>query len=116
MASNEKLLKFAQSIGMGGLGYLEVFRKMAHIRDQLTKFIPAEMKDEIREMAGLKALDTIFFIADTEKTASIYAGQIRTALGERLNLIDQKSYKFCYINDFPMYEYDPEEKKMIFHT
>ena len=57
---------------------------------------------------------TIFFIADTEKTASIYAGQIRTALGERLDLIDQKSYKFCYINDFPMYEYDPEEKKMIF--
>ena len=110
---HEKLLKFAQSIGMGGLGYLEVLEDGSY-KGPIDKFIPAEMKDEIREMAGLKALDTIFFIADTEKTASIYAGQIRTALGERLNLIDQKSYKFCYINDFPMYEYDPEEKKMIF--
>ena len=110
---HEKLLKFAQSIGMGGLGYLEVLEDGSY-KGPIDKFIPAEMKDEIREMAGLKALDTIFFIADTEKTASIYAGQIRTALGERLDLIDQKSYKFCYINDFPMYEYDPEEKKMIF--
>ena len=65
-------------------------------------------------MASLKALDTIFFIADNEKNASLYAGQIRTALGERLDLIDKKSYKFCYINDFPMYEYDTETKKMIF--
>ena len=111
---HEKLLKFAQSIGMGGLGYLEVLEDGSY-KGPIDKFIPAEMKDEIREMAGLKALDTIFFIADTEKTASIYAGQIRTALGERLDLIDQKSYKFCYINDFPMYEYDPEEKKMISH-
>ena len=107
---HEKLLKFAQSIGMGGLGYLEVLEDGSY-KGPIDKFIPDEMKDEIREMAGLKALDTIFFIADTEKTASIYAGQIRTALGERLDLIDQKSYKFCYINDFPMYEYDPEEER-----
>ena len=73
---------------MGGLGYLEVLEDGSY-KGPIDKFIPAEMKDEIREMAGLKALDTIFFIADTEKTASIYAGQIRTALGERLNLIDR---------------------------
>ena len=110
---HEKLLKFAQSIGMGGLGYLEVLEDGSY-KGPIDKFIPEDMKEEIREMASLKALDTIFFIADNEKNASLYAGQIRTALGERLDLIDKKSYKFCYINDFPMYEYDTETKKMIF--
>ena len=53
-------------------------------------------------------------IADNEKNAALYAGQIRTALGERLDLIEKNSFKFCYINDFPMYEYDKETKKMEF--
>ena len=98
---------------MGGLGYLEVLEDGSY-KGPIDKFIPEDMKEEIRKMASLKALDTIFFIADNEKNASLYAGQIRTALGERLDLIDKKSYKFCYINDFPMYEYDTEAKKMIF--
>ena len=110
---HEKLLKFAQSIGMGGLGYLEVLEDGAY-KGPIDKFIPDDMKDEIRELAGLKALDTIFFIADNEKNASLYAGQIRTALGERLDLIEKNKFMFCYINDFPMYEYDNETKKMIF--
>ena len=72
------------------------------------------MKTEIKEIAGLEAGDTIFFIADNEKQAALYAGEIRTALGERLDLIEKNAYRFCYINDFPMYEYDPEAKKIIF--
>ncbi len=47
------------------------------------------MKEEIRETAGLEVGDTIFFIADNEKNAALYAGQIRTALGERLDLIER---------------------------
>ena len=66
------------------------------------------MKEEMKNLAGLQAGDTIFFIADNEKLASLYAGQIRTELGERLDLIDKNAYRFCYINDFPMYEYDKE--------
>mgnify|MGYP000987682533 FL=1 len=110
---HEKLLKFAQSIGMGGLGYLEVKEDMTY-KGPIDKFIPDDMKTEIKEIAGLEAGDTIFFIADNEKQAALYAGEIRTALGERLDLIEKNAYRFCYINDFPMYEYDPEEKKMIF--
>ena len=110
---HEKLLKFAQSIGMGGLGYLEVLEDMSY-KGPIDKFIPDDMKTEIKEIAGLEAGDTIFFIADNEKQAALYAGEIRTALGERLDLIEKNAYRFCYINDFPMYEYDPEEKKMIF--
>ena len=110
---HEKLLKFAQSIGMGGLGYLEVMEDKSY-KGPIDKFIPDDMKEEIRETAGLEVGDTIFFIADNEKNAALYAGQIRTALGERLDLIEKNSFKFCYINDFPMYEYDKETKKMEF--
>ena len=86
---HEKLLKYAQSIGMGGLGYLEVLEDMSY-KGPIDKFIPDDMKTEIRDLAGLQAGDTIFFIAE------------------------KNAYRFCYINDFPMYEYDKESKKIIF--
>jgi len=110
---HEKLLKFAQSIGMGGLGYLEVKEDMAY-KGPIDKFIPDDMKGEIASIASLETGDTIFFIADREEQAALYAGQIRTELGERLGLIEKNAYRFCYINDFPMYEYDVEQKKYIF--
>lgn len=110
---HEKMLKYAQSIGMGGLGYLEVLEDKSY-KGPIDKFIPDDMKEELAQLAGLNVGDTIFFIADKEKQASLYAGQIRTELGERLGLIEDKAYRFCYINDFPMYEYDEEEKKIGF--
>ncbi|MDO5146196.1 MAG: aspartate--tRNA ligase [Eubacteriales bacterium] len=110
---HEKLLKFARSIGMGGLGYLEVLEDGSY-KGPIDKFIPEDMKQEIADLAGLKPGDTIFFIADKEKQASLYAGQIRSELGERLELCEENAYRFCYINDFPMYEYDEEQKKVIF--
>lgn len=110
---HEKLLKFAQSIGMGGLGYLEVLGDLSY-KGPIDKFIPDEMKGEMRELAHLEAGDTIFFIADKESRASLYAGQIRTELGEKLDLIEKKAYRFCYVNDFPMYEYDEETKQIGF--
>lgn len=110
---HEKLLKFATSIGMGGLGYLEVLEDKSY-KGPIDKFIPEDMKAEIAEIAGLEAGDTIFFIADKEAQAANYAGQIRTELGTRLDLIEKNAYRFCYVNDFPMYEYDKEAKQMIF--
>lgn len=110
---HEKLLKFAQSIGMGGLGYLEVKEDMSY-KGPIDKFIPDDMKTEIKDLAGLEVGDTIFFIADTEKKAAIYAGQLRNELGIRLDLLEKNAYRFCFVNDFPMYEYDEEQKKIIF--
>ena len=110
---HEKLLKFAQSIGMGGLGYLEVKEDLSY-KGPIDKFIPDEMKGELRELASLVPGDVIFFIADTEEKASRYAGQIRTELGERLDLIEKNAFRFCYVNDFPMYELDEETKKIGF--
>lgn len=107
---HEKLLSFATSLGMGGLGYLEVAEDMSY-KGPIDKFIPEEMKGELAEMAGLSAGDTIFFIADKEDKANYYAGHIRTELGEKLDLIEKDAYRFCYVNDFPMFELDPETKQ-----
>lgn len=110
---HEKLLKFATSIGMGGLGYLEVEEDGSY-KGPIDKFIPDDMKEEMRTLAGLEVGDTIFFIADKEKRAADYAGQLRNELGKRLDLIEKNAFRFCFVNDFPMYEYDEQEKKLIF--
>lgn len=110
---HEKLLSFATSLGMGGLGYLEVAEDMSY-KGPIDKFIPEEMKGELATLAGLSAGDTIFFIADKEDKANYYAGHIRTELGEKLDLMEKDAYRFCYVNDFPMFERDPETKQIGF--
>ena len=110
---HEKLLSFATSLGMGGLGYLEVAEDMSY-KGPIDKFIPEEMKEELATLAGLSAGDTIFLIADKEDKANYYAGHIRTELGEKLDLIEKDAYRFCYVNDFPMFELDPETKQIGF--
>ena len=110
---HEKLLKFATSIGMGGLGYLEVMEDKSY-KGPIDKFIPDGMKQEFAELTGLEVGDTIFFIADKEERANLFAGQLRNELGERLDLIEKNAFRFCFVNDFPMYEYNKDEKKMDF--
>lgn len=110
---HEKMLKFAQSIGMGGLGYLEVKEDMAY-KGPIDKFIPDDMKKELADIANLVEGDVIFFIADKEEIAAKYAGQIRNELARRLDIYEKDAYRFCYINDFPMYEIDEETHKIGF--
>lgn len=110
---HEKLLKFAQSLGMGGLGYLEVQEDLSY-RGPIDKFIPEDRKGELGRLAGLTAGDTVFFIADKEARANYYAGQIRTELGEKLGLTEKNAFRFCYVKDFPMYEYDEETRQIGF--
>ena len=110
---HEKLLKFATSIGMGGLGYLEVMEDKSY-KGPIDKFIPDDMKAEFAELTGLEVGDTIFFIADKEERANLFAGQLRNELGARLDLIEKNAFRFCFVNDFPMYEYNKDEKKMDF--
>ena len=110
---HEKLLAFAVSLGMGGLGYLEVAEDMSY-KGPIDKFIPDEFKGELAGLAGLAAGDTIFFIADKEERACYYAGQIRNELGQKLDLYEKNAFRFCYVNDFPMFERDPETKQIGF--
>ncbi len=110
---HEKLLKFATGIGMGGLGYLEVMEDGSY-KGPIDKFIPTDLKEEFRQLTGLETGDTIFFMADKEARAAYYAGMIRTELGEKLDLLEKNAYRFCYVNDFPMFERDAQTKQIGF--
>lgn len=112
---HEKMLDYAMKIGMKGLGYLEVQEDLSY-KGPIDKFIPEELKKELIRLAKLEKNDTIFFIADSEKRATELAGQIRTELGKRLNLIDEDVFKFCWIIDFPMFELDDHEKLAFSHN
>ena len=112
---HEKMLDYAMSIGMTGLRYLEVQEDMT-FKGPIDKFIPEELKKKLIELADLEKEDTIFFIADNEKRATELAGQIRTELGKRLNLIDENVFQFCWIIDFPMFELDEHDKLAFSHN
>ena len=112
---HEKMLSFATSIGMAGLGYLEVQEDLS-FKGPIDKFIPNELKKNLLNLAELEKGDTIFFIADNEKRTTELAGQIRTELGERLDLIDKNTFAFAWIIDFPMFELDDHGKLTFSHN
>ena len=112
---HEKMLSFATSIGMAGLGYLEVQEDLS-FKGPIDKFIPNELKKTLLDIAELEKDDTIFFIADNEKRATELAGQIRTELGEKLDLIDKNTFAFAWIIDFPMFELDDHGKLTFSHN
>ena len=112
---HEKMLDYAKSIGMAGLGYLEVQEDMS-FKGPIDKFIPDNLKQNLITLADLHKNDTIFFIADNEKRATELAGQIRMELGKRLELIDNNVFQFCWIIDFPMFELDEHDNIAFSHN
>ena len=98
----EKMLAFATEIGMQGLGYISVLGGMT-LKGPIVKFLSETQQVELIARLGLKENDTLFFICDIGKLVDKLAGQIRTELGKRLDLIDQGSFEMCFITDFPMY-------------
>ena len=112
---HEKMLDYAKSIGMAGLGYLEVQEDMS-FKGPIDKFIPDNLKQSLITLADLHKNDTIFFIADNEKRATELAGQIRMKLGKRLELIDNDVFQFCWIIDFPMFELDEHDNIAFSHN
>jgi len=110
----DRLLDFAVSIGMKGLGYILVDGPDV-MRGPIVKFLPDGKQHELRELLELKTGDALFFISDIPSLADAYAGKIRTELGERVEgLVDRDAYRFCYIVDYPMYERDEESGQLIF--
>ena len=105
--------KFAFSIGMKGLGYITVNEDMSY-KGPIDKFMTDEQKKTIAELASLEAHDILYFISDEKDVVAKYAGQIRTEVAKRLNLIDTGCYEFCYITDFPMFEINEETGKVDF--
>lgn len=102
----EKMLDYALSIGMKGLGYLRAGDQM-ELLGPIAKYLSETDRDHLIRRAGMRPGDVLFFIADVPERAPELAGQIRSELGRRLDLCSD-DYRFCFVVDFPMYETDPK--------
>ncbi len=111
----EKMLAFAMEIGMKGLGYLTLLED-GSFKGPIAKFLTDAKKQELIDRLSMKAEDTLFFISDNKTVVDRLAGQIRTALGERMGLVKNDSFELCYITDFPMYEKNDEGKLDFTHN
>jgi len=109
----EKMLAFATEIGMKGLGYISVLED-GSLKGPIVKFLSEEKQNTLRKNLGLKINDTLFFIADVPAKVNSLAGQIRTALGNQLNLINKDKFELCFIVDFPMYGINEETGEVEF--
>ena len=112
----DKLNDWARGEGAAGLGYivLEGEGGAPVGRGPIAKFLPSEILAAIAEKAGIAPGDAVFFACDTESKAAKLAGAARTRIGRELGLIREDVFEFCWIVDFPMYEYNEDEKKIDF--
>ena len=109
----EDMLKFATEIGMKGLGYVKCSASMA-LACPIAKFSPVAEKQEFIALTQIQPGDVVFFISDKKGVVDKLAGQIRTELAVRCDLIEKNAFRFCFIVDFPMYEIDEETGDLKF--
>ncbi|NLG18484.1 MAG: aspartate--tRNA ligase [Fibrobacter sp.] len=108
----DRMLEFAQSIGSQGLAYLTWTE--AAVKGPIAKFLDQEKFDKLASQLGASTGDVAFFVCNDRKQAEKIAGEIRTKLGNELGLIEKDAFRFCWITDFPMYEYNEEHRKIEF--
>lgn len=106
----DKLGDYAvKELGLGGLGYI-IFADEA--KGPVAKKLDAERIEKLHKIAGENS--SIFFVCDKVNAAAKAAGKLRTKLGEDLKLIDEKEFRFCWVEDFPMYELNEETGSIDF--
>lgn len=109
----DKTIEFAQSMGAKGLAYIG-FDADDKPTGPIAKFLSDEKLAELKQKAGLKAGDAVFFSSGKPLEAAKIAGYVRTKLGEDLGLINPDVFQFLWVVDFPYFEYDEDAKKIIF--
>jgi len=108
----DKLNEWARAEGAGGLGYIQFDAEGA--KGPIAKNLEPARAEAIRLAVGAKAGDAGFFAAGPHEQAAKFAGAVRSRLGQDLGLIDPNIFAFCWIVDFPMYEYDEDTKSIAF--
>ncbi|MFZ3328200.1 MAG: aspartate--tRNA ligase, partial [Methylocella sp.] len=112
----DKLNDWAKGEGAAGLGYIIFDGEVGGLtgKGPIAKFLAHEAQRKIAERANLKSGDAVFFACDQEEKAAKLAGAARLKIGNELGLSKKNVFEFCWIVDFPMYEWDEDEKKIDF--
>ncbi len=108
----EKMNDWAIAQGAPGLGYIIFTKEQA--KGPIAKFLNEERLNQLKQLSGCKEGDAVFFVCNQKPAAEKLAGFARTRLGEELELIDKNRFEFCWVVDFPMFEYNEDEKKVDF--
>ena len=102
----DKLEELAKIYGAKGLAYF-VYKEES-IKSPILKFLSDEIVEKITEVTEAKKGDIVFFAADQFNTACEVLGQVRLYCGEKLELIDPNVFSYCWVNEFPMFEFEKE--------
>lgn len=109
----DKMVAYAQELGSQGLGYV-TFGEDGQAKGPIAKFLTSEKLEALKTTSGLKNGDAVFFASALEPEAAKLAGQVRTKLGLDLDLLEKDIFKFCWVVDFPYFEWNEEEEKIDF--
>lgn len=108
----DKLNGWARDVGMAGLGYMTFEEDEA--KGPIAKFLSDDRLKMLKEVAGVKTGDAVFFVCDKKNSAAKFAGLARTRIATELDLIEKNAFRFCWIIDFPMYEIDETTGRLDF--
>ena len=110
------LNNWAISEGASGLAYITFEKAKNKIvgKGPIAKFFSESAILELMKNCKITEKDSVFFVCNKEKEAIKFSGIARQKIAEELKLIDEKSFHFCWVTDYPMYEYDEKEKKIDF--
>jgi aspartyl-tRNA synthetase len=108
----DKLNSWAQGEGKPGLGYIVLEGGAG--KGPIAKFVTDDRLAKLKSLTGAEDGDAVFFVADQPEAAWKFAGQARTKVGQELGVIREGEFAFCWIVDFPMFEYDDKLKKIDF--
>ncbi|WP_334129109.1 aspartate--tRNA ligase [Sneathiella sp.] len=108
----DKMNDWARKEGAGGLGYI-IF-KDGEARGPIAKNLDDARLAKIREITGVGEGDAVFFACDKANRAAELAGKARIRIGSELDICEKDVFRFCWVVDFPMFEYDEVEKKIDF--
>ncbi|TWT03814.1 aspartate--tRNA ligase [Reyranella sp. CPCC 100927] len=107
----DKLNAWAQGEGKPGLGYIVL--EAGSGKGPIAKFVDAPRLEKLKALTGAQDGDAVFFVADKKEAAWKFAGQVRTRVGQEMDLIEKGAFRFCWIVDFPMFELDEKNGNKI---
>ncbi|MEY3197346.1 MAG: aspartyl-tRNA synthetase [Pseudomonadota bacterium] len=108
----DSMIAYAVSEGAGGLAYIQF--EAGQAKGPIAKFLNEAQQEELKKVAGLKDGDAVFFACDVKTRAEKLAGKVRIHLGNQLDLLEKDVFKFCWVTDFPFYEWNEDKKAIDF--